>query len=150
MRKSSIFIQHAVQWRSHTVQSASAIQAIMRLPDILKVNPIIQALFKLAASVSERKYQNVYLRVQGVQAAIQSAAIPGADLLAVASGLLDRFVGESVALYEAYCILIFDAEAFRTKTLVLLSKGYSSVLLSSAQAYLGCAPEQVLHGGWLS
>lgn len=100
MRKSLIFI-HAVQWCSHIVQSASAIQAIVRLPDILKTNSIIQALFKLAASVSERKYQNVYLRVQGVQTAIQSAAIPGADLLAVASGLLDRFVGELVALYQA-------------------------------------------------
>lgn len=135
------------RWRSHTAQSASAIQAILRLPDILKTNSIIQALFKLAASVSERKYQNVYLRVQEVQTAIQSAAIPGADLLAVASGLLDRFVGGLFGLCETDCILISDAEAFRTKTLMLLSKGYSSVLLGSAQAYLGCAPEQVLHGG---
>ena len=43
-------------------------------------------------------------------------------------------------------ILIWWIDAFRTNTLVLLSKGYSSIPLPAVQAYLGCSSEQVLYG----
>ncbi|KIP12325.1 hypothetical protein PHLGIDRAFT_98287 [Phlebiopsis gigantea 11061_1 CR5-6] len=107
--------------------AAPAINAIMRLPDNLKNEQIAQVLFRLCASVSERKYQNVYVRAQEVHKAIQSTTIPEVDFAMIVNGLLSSFV-----------------EAFRSNTLVLLSKGYSSIPLVSAQIYLGCSSEQVV------
>ena len=65
----------------------------MRLPDVLKANPITQALFKLSASVSERKYRNVYSRTEEAQNIIESTPISGVDLAVVVNGLLTKFLG---------------------------------------------------------
>jgi len=104
-----------------------ALQAIERLPDVLKAHPISQASFRLGASVSERKYGNVYPRANDLLQAVQNIQIPGADFQAVVTGLLTKFI-----------------ETFRQRTLVLLSKAYTSIPLSLAQSYLNCLPEQVL------
>lgn len=66
----------------------------MRLPENLKKEQLAQVLLRLCASVSERKYQNVYVRAQEVHAAIQSTTIPNADFATIANGLLSSFLGE--------------------------------------------------------
>ncbi|EKM55327.1 uncharacterized protein PHACADRAFT_55522, partial [Phanerochaete carnosa HHB-10118-sp] len=104
-----------------------ALQAIARLPDVLKTHPLGQELFRLGASVLERKYGNVYPRANDLLQVLQSTQISGADFQAVTTGLLTKFI-----------------DTFRQRTLVLLSKAYTSIPLSLAQSYLNCLPEQVL------
>lgn len=105
-----------------------ALQAIARLPDALKGHPISQALFNLAASVSERKYGNVYPRANVLLQASELTQIPGVDFQAIVTALLSKFV-----------------ETFRQRSLLLLAKAYTSIPLSLAQSYLNCLPDQVLN-----
>ena len=72
------------------LSSQPAVQALARLPENLKSNPIFLALLNLSASVSERKYKNIYPRTEELHVAIQNSPISGADMLTVVEG---RMVG---------------------------------------------------------
>ncbi|GJE87131.1 COP9 signalosome complex subunit 8 [Phanerochaete sordida] len=104
-----------------------ALQAITRLPEVLKAHAISQASFRLAASISERKYGNVYPRANDLLQAVENTQIRDADFKAVVGSLLRKFI-----------------DTFRQRTLLLLSKAYTSIPLSLAQSYLNCLPEEVL------
>lgn len=78
---------------AHVLGSPPALQAVARLPDVLKSLPISQGLFKLAASTSERKYGKVYPRATEVHNVVQNTQIPGADFQPIVDGLLNKFIG---------------------------------------------------------
>ncbi len=64
-----------------------------KIPDILAVSPLPQSLFRLAASVSERIYGNVYARATDVYDLAQRPEIVPSDLKEIMTGLLDKFIG---------------------------------------------------------
>ncbi|KAI0345294.1 hypothetical protein BDW22DRAFT_1426966 [Trametopsis cervina] len=103
-----------------------AVHALTRLPRNLAVAPLSLALFKLVASVSERKYQNVYARAAQVHDAAQGPETID-DLKPVVAGLLEKFL-----------------DRFRRNTFILLSRAYTSVPLPLVQSYLSLPAEQVL------
>lgn len=78
---------------AHVLGSPPALQAIARLPDVLKTHPLPQASFRLGASISERNYDNVYPRANDLLQVLQNTQIPGADFQVVATGLLTKFIG---------------------------------------------------------
>ncbi|KAI0317470.1 COP9 signalosome [Amylostereum chailletii] len=106
---------------------APARYALTRLPHAIASLPLSQGLFSLFAAVYERRYERVYSRAEGIYNMAQESDFPDADLAAVLSGLINAFV-----------------EAFRRRTLALISKAYSSLPLSLAHAYLGLDNEQLL------
>ena len=73
------------------LESPPALQAITKLPDVLKAHAISQAAFRLAASISERKYGNVYPRANDLLQAVENTQIPDADFQAVVGSLLRKF-----------------------------------------------------------
>ncbi|KAI0690582.1 hypothetical protein BC835DRAFT_1363884 [Cytidiella melzeri] len=103
-----------------------AIHALGRLPNNLVTLSLPRVLFDLAASVSERKYQNVYTLSTQVHEASQGSETAD-DLKPVVGSLLDKFV-----------------DRFRRKAFALLSRAYTSVSLSTVQSYLALPVEQVL------
>ena len=127
-------------------ESPPALQAITRLPDVLKAHAISQAAFRLAASISERKYGNVYPRANDLLQAVENTQIPDADFQAVVGSLLRKFIGENQTCFRLRQLLKSISDTFRQRTLVLLSKAYTSIPLSLAQSYLNCLPDQVISG----
>jgi len=107
--------------------ASSARFALQRLPDSLKANPVPQALFSLVAAVSERKYDKLYARAEELQQIPQQVQFSEIDFNPVVLKLVAAFV-----------------DSFRRKTFSLLSRAYTSIPMSLAQAYLGFTPEQVL------
>lgn len=74
--------------------STPARHALSRLPSALLALPISQSLFSLLASVSERKYTQVYPRAQALREMVSPPSVPNADLGQTLIGLIDAFVGE--------------------------------------------------------
>ncbi|PIL24274.1 hypothetical protein GSI_14027 [Ganoderma sinense ZZ0214-1] len=109
--------------------------ALARLPNALSGLPITQAFFSLLASVSERKYTQIYSRAQALRDMVSQPDFPDAELGQLLVGLIDAFV-----------------EAFRKKTFALLARAYTSLPLALAQTYLGLTAEEVVNGavpaGW--
>lgn len=66
--------------------------------------PIVEALFRLAASTSKRRYENVYSRAEALHGAVQQTPITDADLFAVVDILLTVFLGElRLATFSSQC-----------------------------------------------
>ncbi|KAJ3541306.1 hypothetical protein NM688_g6107 [Phlebia brevispora] len=99
--------------------------ALSRLPSPLESLPVSQALAKLVASATERKYANIYPRAEELHRAVQDSVIPGGDLKPIANLLLQQYI-----------------ETFRRKTFALISKAFTSIPLALVQQYLGCSEEQ--------
>ncbi|KAJ7766780.1 COP9 signalosome [Mycena metata] len=109
--------------------------ALARLPNNLGSMPLSRQLFGLLASTSERKYNNVYVRAQGLQQLVGQADFLDASLGAVLGTMLEAFLN-----------------AFRDRTFRLLQKAYTTLPLALAQTYLGLPAEEVLSvaaaNGW--
>ncbi|KAJ6525507.1 COP9 signalosome, partial [Mycena vulgaris] len=109
--------------------------ALMRLPNNLASSPLGKQLHSLLASTSERKYNNVYSRSQGL---VELVGQPD---------FFDTSLGALLGLMIAHFL-----DAFRTRTFNLLSKAYTSLALPLAQMYLGLPADAVLaaaeNGGW--
>lgn len=71
-----------------------AVHVLQRLPDVLTASPLPQSLFRLAASVSERTYGNIYARAADVHDLAQRPDIVPSELKEIITGLLDKFIGE--------------------------------------------------------
>ena len=130
--------------------SPPAVHALTRLPDILSSTPMPQTLFRLVASVSERKYANIYSRAAEANEAAQRSEVAGDDLKMIISTLLDKFIGLS-SEYSLLTSPIFtvssrQADRFRRKTFSLLSRAYTSIPLQLVQSYLNLSSDQVLTG----
>jgi COP9 signalosome complex subunit 8 len=123
----------------------------MRLPDVLKVHPVAQALYRLAASTTQRKYGHVYPRAQELHDVLRNSQVPGVDLQAAVDVFLTRFLGmhRSVIPSVFHLLMHYHADTFRLRTLRILAKAYSSIPLALAQSYLECTSEQVLTGTWI-
>ncbi|KAI1794656.1 hypothetical protein LXA43DRAFT_995991 [Ganoderma leucocontextum] len=109
--------------------------ALTRLPNALAALPISQGLFSLLASVSERKYTQIYPRAQALREMVSAPDFPNAELGQLLVGMIDAFV-----------------DAFRKKTFALLARAYTSLPLPLAQTYLGFTAEEVVNvavpAGW--
>ncbi|KAI0807692.1 hypothetical protein C8Q74DRAFT_1228685 [Fomes fomentarius] len=108
---------------------------LTRLPDNLASIALTQGLFNLLASVSERKYADVYNRAERLRQFVSEPNFPNEIFGQLLAGLVTAFV-----------------EAFSKKTFNLLSRAYTSIPLPLAQVYLGLAAEQVVNvavqAGW--
>ncbi|KAI0707671.1 hypothetical protein C8Q76DRAFT_745855 [Earliella scabrosa] len=108
---------------------------LMRLPDNLTSIPLTRGLFSLLASVSERKYADVYVRAEQLHQFVSDPSFPNPVLGQLLAGMTTAFV-----------------DAFRKKTFTLLSRAYTSIPLPLAQSYLGFTAEQVVNvavpAGW--
>ncbi|TFK94754.1 hypothetical protein K466DRAFT_508776 [Polyporus arcularius HHB13444] len=108
---------------------------LTRLPATLTSLPLVQGLFSLLSSVSERKYTNIYTRAEQLHQLVSDPGFSVQPLGQVLAGMVTAFV-----------------EAFRKKTFNLLAKAYTSIPLPLAQVYLGLTTEQVVNvavpAGW--
>ncbi|EKM82569.1 hypothetical protein AGABI1DRAFT_82333 [Agaricus bisporus var. burnettii JB137-S8] len=109
--------------------------ALSRLPDPLPSLPLTKALSELAKATADRQYNKIYSRAQALFNLASQPDFPDPKLASVVANLVTNFV-----------------EAFRQRTLVLLSRAYSSLPLSLAQVYLGISDDQVVKAteqyGW--
>lgn len=80
------------------VHSPPALFAILRLPEVLKANPIASAILKLVASTAERKYENIYPRAQELFIILKNTHVPGVDFQTTVDILLLRFFGTSITI----------------------------------------------------
>ncbi|TBU65508.1 hypothetical protein BD310DRAFT_953648 [Dichomitus squalens] len=127
--------------------------ALIRLPNALSSLPITQSLFGLLASVSERKFSQIYTRAEALRNIVSEPGFPNPELGQVLAGMIDAFVGKYPTLIvnstvaEPSCV-----ESFRKKTFALLARAYTSLSLPLAQTYLGYTAEQVVNvavlAGW--
>lgn len=100
-------------WPALTVLSPPAIHALRRLPATLTATLLLQSLFRLVASVSERKYANIYARATDVYEIAQRPEVGGDDLKVVVSGLLAKFLGPPFELIEVLSGIDGSASSFR-------------------------------------
>jgi len=105
----------------------SAKFALMRLPDVVASLPLARAMLNLFASVWERRYEHVYSRGE----ALFNLARQGDVLHTEVSGVLTALVTDFI-------------ESFRQRTIVLLSKAYTTIPLALAQVYLGLPADELL------
>ncbi|EIW84845.1 hypothetical protein CONPUDRAFT_162170 [Coniophora puteana RWD-64-598 SS2] len=105
--------------------------ALMRLPKLpstaLVSHPLTQALMRLLASTLERKYENIYARAQEIFLLSQQGHLADPNLAQLVASMSQTFV-----------------ESFQQRTFTLLSKAFTSIPLSEAQAYLGMQQDQLL------
>ena len=73
--------------------STLARYALIRLPHALLSLPISQALFNLLASVSERKYTQIYPRAEALRNMVSEPSFPNTELGQVLVGMIDAFIG---------------------------------------------------------
>ena len=73
--------------------SAPARVAISRLPPNFENMQVVQALFSLIASVSERQYDRVYPKAEALLTSIRNFALPDYDIVTVTSVLVTAFLG---------------------------------------------------------
>jgi len=97
--------------------------AITRLPHPLFVHPLSQALFSLLAATWERNYAQIYLRSNVLLNLVNDAPD------------LSGFIPSMIAIF---------LDAFRLRTINLISKAYTSITLSQAESYLGLSKEELL------
>ncbi|KAI0723925.1 COP9 signalosome [Cerioporus squamosus] len=109
--------------------------ALTRLPATLTSLPLVQGLFSLLSSVSERKYANIYTRAEQLHQFVLDPSFSVEPLGQVLAGMITGFV-----------------DTFRKKTFHLLARAYTSIPLPLAQVYLGLTAEQVVNvavpAGW--
>ncbi|KAJ7633007.1 COP9 signalosome [Roridomyces roridus] len=112
-----------------------ALRALYRLPTNLQAVPLAKQLYALLASTSERKYANVYARVQGFSELVSQPDFYNTSLGALLGLMISTFL-----------------DAFRSRTFDLLVKAYTSLPLALAQTYLGLPADEVLavasKSGW--
>ena len=65
----------------------------MRLPDNLTSIPLTRGLFSLLASVSERKYADVYVRAEQLHQFVSDPSFPNPVLGQLLAGMTTAFVG---------------------------------------------------------
>ncbi|KAG6334731.1 hypothetical protein ID866_4349 [Astraeus odoratus] len=102
---------------------------LVRLPENLRVHPLIRAIENLLTSASERQYVDVYSHAGLLCTFTQQSEFP--------DDILGNLVASMVAMF---------VESFRRRTYFLLSQAMSSIKTTQAQAYLGFTREQLLSG----
>jgi len=105
----------------------SAKFALLRLTDAVASLPTARALLNLFASVWERRYENVYSRGEALFNIAQQGDSSHTEVAGVFTSLVTAFI-----------------ESFRQRTVVLLSKAYTTIPFAIAQAYLGLPAEELL------
>ena len=122
---------------------------LTRLPDTLRSQPLVQALFKLLASVSERKYANIYSRAEQLHQFVSDPSSPVQPLGPLLAGMITAFLGAYHMTMSYYADSVnrgCSVDAFRKKTFDLLARAYTSIHVPLAQTYLGLTAEQVVNG----
>jgi len=108
----------------------------LRLPDAVASLPLAQALLNLFASVWEGRYENVYSRAEPLFNLARQADF---SRIEVAAAVLTTLVSTFI-------------ESFRQRTIVLLSKAYTTIPLALAEVYLGLPTGEllssILEKGW--
>ncbi|KAF8330077.1 COP9 signalosome [Cantharellus anzutake] len=107
-------------------QAPSAHWVLMRLPDELINTPLPQLLFKLTASIADRKYTNIYSRANDVLSLVSETTLDP-ELKEVVTELLQKFL-----------------EVFRRRTFDLLRQAFTEISVSEVQQYLGVSPDVIL------
>jgi len=109
---------------------------LLRLPDAVASLPLAQALSNLFASVWEGRYESVYSRAEALFNLARQADFSHIE---VAAAVLTTLVSTFI-------------ESFRQRTIVLLSKAYTTIPLALAEVYLGLPAGEllstVLEKGW--
>ncbi|KAF8503796.1 COP9 signalosome [Russula emetica] len=105
----------------------SAKFALLRLPDAVASLPLARATLNLFASVSERRYEHIYSRGEALFNLAQQGDFSHTEVAGVFTSLVTAFI-----------------ESFRQRTVVLLSKAYTTIPFAIAQAYLGLPAEELL------
>ncbi|KIM86180.1 hypothetical protein PILCRDRAFT_816104 [Piloderma croceum F 1598] len=100
--------------------------ALTRLPDKLAAHPLSQALFGLLAATLERNYDHIYSRAESLFHYAQQPDFPDEKLGEVVVSMTKAFIA-----------------SFQERTVVLLSRAFTSLPVSLAQTYLGLPADRL-------